>query len=249
MEDRQPGLPRPSGSARGRRFRPQERRVIVRDAGDRADRPSGAFCFDVVHGSATRSIDLLGEKAPKGLVDVLSEVIAAEPANWSRRVNAIHFVAVLDPSRARVLADELLQVPATLVPLGARLDALAELGETSRQLRDFARALKAYDLYLDTLRHRPVPVPSDVWNRLTSLPEKEEGPRADNERLGWFNITWALGRKVQTCIDAEEFPHARLAFENLLAATFALIDSMAKESDKAHISALVDTEDMDVTEP
>ncbi|HEX2800361.1 MAG TPA: hypothetical protein VHQ44_11920, partial [Thermoanaerobaculia bacterium] len=59
-----------------------------REKGAYEGRPGGAYCFDVALGAATRSIDLLGEKASKGLVDVLAEVIAAEPANWSHRVNA-----------------------------------------------------------------------------------------------------------------------------------------------------------------
>ncbi len=215
---------------------------------DYKDRPAGAFCFDLFYSSASRSIELHGDKAPKGLVEVLVEIIAAEPTNWPRRSSAVHDVAVLDAGRGRALADELLQLPATLVPLGARLDALSVIGRTSRKLGDFRRALGAYDYYLALLRYRPVPVPADLWSRLTAVPEEEKGPRAESERLGWLNITWALGRKVGTLIDAGDFPAARLALEELLAATFALAEATEKERKKERIAELVDDEDMDATE-
>jgi hypothetical protein len=131
-----------------------------------------------------------------------------------------------------------------MVPLDVRLQALAELGDSSRRLHDFTRALKAYDVYLATIRYRPVPVPADLWVRLTALPQEDRGARAEQLRLGRVGIAWALGRKVQTYIDARDFPRAQRAVEDLLAATFALCDATAEKGGGTQTSGLVDTERM-----
>jgi tetratricopeptide (TPR) repeat protein len=201
-----------------------------RERGDYRKRPAGAFCLDRVCDVASRSIDVQGEKAPKGLVDVLLEAIAAEPTNWQRRVEAIHHIAVLDAARAVDLAEEQLRVPESRVPLDVRLETLAELGDASRRLREFPEALKAYDEYLGMMHYRPGPVPADLWDRLTALPAEDRGFWTNTDRRGWAGLTWALGRKVQTYLDAGDIPKAQTSVESLLAAAFALIDAAEKKA-------------------
>src|SRR5664280_3398616 len=215
------------------------------DAARYVDRPEGAFCFDMYFDLALHDIELNGESAPAGLVGVLEEIVSAEPANWPRRATAIQYVVRLDPARGRELAEELLQIPATITPLGARLDALDDLGTASRKLRDFPRALAAFDRYLDFLRYRPAPVPPGVWDRLTALPEEEKGPHSPIARSGWLNISWALGEKVATSPDAGDFPGARRAIEASLANALRLAHEIEKDSGKERLAQLVDLEGLE----
>jgi hypothetical protein len=210
------------------------------------ERPAGAYCLDVAYALSVRSVDLFGEKAMPGFVDVLTEIVAAEPTNWERRVDSIRHVAIPDAVRGRILAEELLTVPATLVPLWARLEALVVVGSTSRKLKDYGRALAAYDLYLSNLRYRTGPLPPDRWSRLTELSELEEGKRSENWRFGWGNITWALGQKTETSIEAGDFSRARRALEEYLTVTCSIIDSVEKK--KGHVSDLVDQEGVNASE-
>lgn len=211
------------------------------------DRPEGAYCFDLYFDLALHDIELNGEAAPAGLAGVLEEVVSAEPANWPRRATAIQYVVRLDPARGRELAEELLRIPATIAPLGARLDALDDVATASRKLRDFPRALAALDRYLDFLRYRPAPAPPGVWNRLTALPEEGKGPHAIVRR-GWLNISWALGEKVATSLDAGDFGGARRAIEASLANALRLAHEIEKESGKERLAQLVDLEGLEARE-
>jgi hypothetical protein len=207
-----------------------------------ADRPDGAYCYDLYFGLATRSIELNGEKAPARSADALEEVVSVEPTNWPRRATSIRYVVRVDPARGRALAEDLLRVPATIAPLGARLDALDDLGTASRKLHDFGRALAAFDHYLDLLRYKPVPIPPDLWGRLTSLPEQETGAPSLIERSGSLNISWALGEKVTTSVDAGDFIGARRAVEAFLANAFNFDRVMESEAGKERVAQLVDLE-------
>lgn len=217
------------------------------DATGYVDRPKGAFCFDMYFDLALHDIELNGEAAPAGLVGVLEDVISAEPANWPRHATAIQYVVRLDPARGRELAEELLRIPATIAPLGARLDALADLATASRKLRDFPHALAALDRYLDFLRYRRSPIPPGLWDRLTALPEEEQGPHSIVRR-GWLNISWALGEKVATSIDAGDFRGARRAIEVALANAMRLAHEIEKESGKERLAQLIDLEGLEAKE-
>lgn len=217
------------------------------DAARYVDRPEGAFCFDMYFDLALHDIELNGEAAPAGLVGVLEDVVSAEPVNWPRHATAIHYVVRLDPARGRELAEELLQIPATIAPLGARLDALDDLATASRKLGDFPRALSALDRYLDFLRYRPAPVPSGLWDRLTALPKEEKGPHSIVRR-GWLNISWALGEKVATFLDAGDFRGAQRAIEASLANALRLAHEIEKESGKERLAQLVDLEGLEARE-
>ena len=212
------------------------------DATSYGDRPEGAYCFDLYFGLAFHNIELNGKAAPAVLVGVLEEVVSAEPANWPRRATAIGYVVRLDPARGRELAEELLQVSATITPLGARLDALDDLATASRKLHDFSRALAALDRYLDLLRYRPSPVSSGLWDVLTAVPEEEKGPPSPIERIGWLNFSWALGEKAATSTEAGDFSGARRAVEAFLANAVRLAHEIEKESVKEHIAQLIDLE-------
>jgi hypothetical protein len=218
------------------------------DATRYVDRPEGAFCFDMYFDLALHDIELNGDAAPAGLVGVLEDVISAEPANWPRRVTAIQYVVRLDAARGSELAEDFLRIPATIAPLGARLDALDDLATASRKLRDFPRALAALDRYLAFLRYRPTPVPPDLWARLTVLPEREEGAPAPFGRSGWLNIAWALGEKVATSTDAGDFAGARRATEAFLANALNLARMTESETEKERIAQLVDLEGLNPKE-
>jgi hypothetical protein len=218
------------------------------EATNYSGRPEGAYCYDLYFGLAYRNIKLNGEKAPSGLADVLEEVISAEPTNWPRRATAIQYVVRLDPARGRRLAEELLQVPATIAPLGARLDALDDLATASRKLHDFSRALAALDRYLDFLRYRPSPVPPDLWDVLTAVPEEEKGPPSPIERIGLLNFSWALGEKAATSTEAGDFPGARRAVEAFLANALRLAQEIEKESGEERVAQLVDLEGLEARE-
>ena len=211
-------------------------------------RPDGAFCYDLVLRLAWHSVELHGDAAPAALADVFEEVIRAEPANWPQRTWAIHYVVRLNPARARVLAEELLQIPATITPLEARLEVLEDLGTASRKLHDFGRAMGAFDRYLAFLRYRPASVPADVWSRLTALPGQEKSAPSPIERRGWLNISWALGQKAAAATDASDFPGARRAIEAFLANALSLAHAAEKESVKERLAHLVDLEGLPASE-
>lgn len=211
-----------------------------REAMNYRGRPEGAYCYDVSFGLASENIELNGEAAPAGLADVLEEVIAAEPANWTRRSTAIRYVVRLNAKRGRELAEELLRIPATISPLDARLDALDDLAAASRKLHDFPRALAALDRYLALLRYRPMAVPPNLWEALTAVPEQEKGPPSEIERIGWLNIPWALGEKAETSTEAGDFPAARRAVEAFLANALNFAHELEKDSVKGRLAQLVD---------
>jgi hypothetical protein len=211
------------------------------------DRPAGAFCFDMYYDLAVHDIELNGEAAPAGLVAVLEDIIAAEPANWPRRVTAIQYVVRLDAARGREIAEDFLRIPATIAPLGARLDALDNLATASRKLRDFPSALAALDRYLDLLRYRPASLPPNAWARLTALPKEENGPYSIVRR-GWLNVSWALGEKVAVSIDTGDFRGARRAIEASLANALRLGHEVEEESAKMHLADLADLEGMEARE-
>jgi hypothetical protein len=187
----------------------------------------GAYCRDIAYALSIRSIDTLGEKASPRLADVLEDIARAELTNWPRRLDCIRHIAVFDAGRARSHAEELLQVPASIVPEGARMDALMIVGKTSRKLKEFPRAQNAYDRYLDLYHYRPVPIPPDLWTKLAALPTSETGKRMERT-LEWQFLAQGLSRKVETAIDASDFAGARRFAEQYLAATLAIVDTMAK---------------------
>lgn len=218
------------------------------DATSYGDRPEGAYCFDLYFGLAFHDIEVNGKAAPAGLAGVLEEIISTEPANWPRRATAIGYVVRLDPARGRELAEELLQIPATITPLGARLDALNDLATASRKLHDFSRALAALDRYLDLLRYRPSPVPPGLWDVLTAVPEEERRPPSPIERIGWLNFSWALGEKAATSTEAGDFPGARRAMEAFLANALRLTHEIEKESGEERLAQLVDLRGLEARE-
>ncbi|HKC24619.1 MAG TPA: hypothetical protein VKF32_07735 [Thermoanaerobaculia bacterium] len=188
-------------------------------------------CRGVIHHISARLLDRIGEKAPRAVADIFAEDAAAAPTDWPNRLDAIRHVAVLDPGRARAMAMELLEVPATIAPLGARLDAFAVVGRSSATLKEFSRAQGAWDRYLATLRYRPAPLPADAWRRLTPIPQQESGARAPDADGGWLEISYALQKKAEAAIAARDFPLARRSIEALMATAFAFADSAEKTPD------------------
>ena len=205
-------------------------------------RPPGAYCFDVVSALADHSIALSGAKAPAGLVEVLSDSIRAEPTRWRPRITALQRIEVLDPTRARELTDDLLRVPATLVPLEIRLDAVTLVASTSRRLKDFGRAVASYDFFLANLHYHPAATSPDLWSRLTALEYEERGPRNGYERAPGLEVTWALGQKVATNLEAGDLSGARRALETYLSESLRLVDAL--QNDRKRVSDLVDTKGM-----
>jgi tetratricopeptide (TPR) repeat protein len=206
----------------------------------------GAFCHDLVYVVSTRSVDILGTKASPVFVDLLEEETRAVPTDWPRRMDCIRHVMTLDPARARALDDAVLAVPATLVPLNARLQALSDIGKTSRILGDYPRALAAYDRYLDLQRYRPAPIPEGLWKRLTALPELETGKRAEEDRLDALFLTFGLARKAEVLADMKDFAGARRGIESYLAMAFALGDGTSQSPRR--LADLADVEGMDPSE-
>lgn len=207
------------------------------------DRPPGAYCYEVVAAVAGRCLEVLGEKAPPGLTDALADAVAKEPSNWLRRTTGISTLAKLEPTRARRQADEMLQVPATLVPLEFRLDAIAVVGSTSLRLRDFSRAIAAWDFFLASLGYRPTPISPNVWTRLTALPDEVTGKLVGDNRTPGLDVLWALGRRFETYVQAGDYPQARRALEEYLATSFLYLDTL--EAGKKRISDLVTTAGLD----
>ncbi|HEV8267846.1 MAG TPA: hypothetical protein VGR00_06425, partial [Thermoanaerobaculia bacterium] len=128
-----------------------------------------------------------------------------------------------------------------------RLQALQDLGKASRLMGDFSRSLAAYDQYLALQRYRPVPSPSDLWARLTALPEREGDERLDEWQLDWLFVTDGLAKKVEVLIEMKDFVRARAAVESYLATVFALGDTTAKKSG-AELEEFADLNDVESAE-
>lgn len=195
----------------------------------------GTYCIDMAAGIATRNIDQLVDKASPQLVDLLEDLVRAEPTNWPRRLDAIRHVALLDSRRARAMAEELLQVPATISPEAARIDALTVVGSTSRKLKEYPRAQKAYDRFLDMFHYKPLPIRPDLWSLLTAVP-KEPPTGEAHEHAGWNYVTETLSAKIKTAIEANDFEQAKRFIEQYLAFVFFVAD--APKGDASALEAL-----------
>lgn len=205
-------------------------------------RPAGAYCFDAISGMASRSIILNGEKAPALLPDVMEEIVASEPANWWRRDSNAQYLSRMDAARGRNMAAEILRVPATLVPVEVRLDALEVVAQSSKKLRDFGPAVSAFDRYLDLLRYRPRPARPDMWARLTALPKQEAGPAPWLMQRSSSSISVMLGEKAMTLVESGDFARARPAIEEFLTNAFDLEFMANRDSGKQNLDQLVDLE-------
>jgi hypothetical protein len=218
------------------------------EAATYARRPAGAYAFDRYVDLACHDIELNGASSPPLLADVLEEVIGAEPTNWRRRSRAIACAMRLNPARGRELAEELFKTPSKNLPLDVRLDALADVEAVSRKLHDFRGAVTACDRYLEVLRYRPADLPSDIWARLTTLPEAPYPREADIERRGWLSASWALEKKALSSTEAGDFPGARRDIEAFLANALRLVEAIGSRDAAGRVAALANLDGLESKE-
>ncbi|HET9794642.1 MAG TPA: hypothetical protein VFS34_09285 [Thermoanaerobaculia bacterium] len=130
---------------------------------------SGNYCRTVSWSLAERLIRTRGKDAAPAAAEIVREAIRAEPANWDLRLASIRTLDRLDREESarewRALAD----LPATVMPVGVRLDVLDGMMLAAMDRRDFAGALAVNQRWLDTAGYAPSSLPEDGWARLAAV--------------------------------------------------------------------------------
>lgn len=177
-----------------------------------------SFCRDVAWFFADSVSHRLGSRTPAGYEGIVTDLIRAEPTNWPTRVSLIQVLERFAPDAARRECNALLAIPATIAPLGARLDALGTLAGLDEASGETAKARASVDRVLDLLRYRPRKPPVDRWERLLKLPVEEYPLR--RERGGGISlVSWALGSKVRLALMENDVARARRGVDEYLGAT------------------------------
>jgi hypothetical protein len=177
-----------------------------------------SFCRDVAYFFADSVSLRLGSKTPAGYEGIVADLIRAEPTNWPARISEIQTLERFAPDAARRECYALLAIPATIVPLGARLDALGTLAGLDETRGETAQARAGIDRVLGLLRYRPPKPPADRWERLLKIPFEEYPLR--RERGGGFSlVAWALGSKVRLALKENDVARARRAIDEYLGAS------------------------------
>ncbi len=175
-----------------------------------------SFCRDAAHFFAGSVSLRLGSKTPAGYEGIVADLIRAEPTSWPARVSAILTLERFAPDAARRECHALLTIPATIVPLGARLDALGILVGLDATRGETAQARAGIDRFLSLLRYRPPKPPADRWERLLKLPVEDYPVR--RERGGGFGrVAWAVGSKVSLALKENDVARARRGVDEYLA--------------------------------
>lgn len=194
--------PTPSG------WSPEKDALVTRDS----------FCRDATFFFAESVILRLGSKTPAGYEGIVTDLIRAEPTNWPTRISLIHALELFAPDAARRECRAILAIPATIVPLGARLDALGSLAGLDEARGETAQARAAIDQVLGLLRYRPPKPPADRWERLLKLPV-EEYPLRKGRGAGFSLVSWALGSKVRLALKENDVARARRGVDEYLGAS------------------------------
>ena len=181
-----------------------------------------APCQEAVAWVAWRGLNVLDQKAPRALKEILLEQIKRDPTNWPVRLAFIHAVSRVDASRAEGEFKAMLQIPATLIPEAARLDAIQNLQRLSERRGDYRAANEWIDQYVSVLGYRPGPFPQDAWPRLAALPVQPADLQAFQALQDDDWIARKLWQKLDNAIKLHDFGLAYRAFENALAYVLAL---------------------------
>jgi hypothetical protein len=142
------------------------------------------------------------------------ESLRSEPMNWPLRMDSIRMIALADPSKAEEQFAAVLDLPATLIPAGARLDALQGLQNVAFETGDYRRAIAMNDRWLASAGFRPSPLPPDAWRTLAvmPLPTQKEVKEAEPDF-----VSIALAAKFHLAVLGNDLALARETAEQFLA--------------------------------
>jgi hypothetical protein len=170
------------------------------------------YCRAVAWSVANRAVLTRGSGAPKVLADVFIDVIRSEPTNWPLRMESIRSIDVFAPERAVAEFQAVLDLPATAIPIGARLDALDGITGALIDRKDFRRALSVNQHWLDTAEYRPLALAPDGWARLAAgkIPTSQEVRSSDV-------VVNVLAKRLWLAIGAGDIRLARRTLEEHLA--------------------------------
>ena len=132
------------------------------------------YCRVVSWSLADRLIRARGKDASPQAAEIVREAIRGEPVNWNLRIASIRTLDRLDREESAREWRALAELPATVMPTGARLDVLDGLMTACLDRRDFAGALAVNRQWLDTAGYVPSPLPPDGWSRLAAVPKAAE---------------------------------------------------------------------------
>lgn len=177
-----------------------------------------SFCRDAVHFFADSVSLRLGSKTPAGYEGVVTDLIRAAPTDWPSRILAIQTLERFAPDAARRECTALLAIPATIVPLAARLDALGTLAGLDEARGETVLARAGVDRVLDLLRYRAPKPPADRWERLLKIPF-EEYPVSRARGGGFSLVAWALGSKVRLALKENDVARGRRGVDEYLGAS------------------------------
>jgi hypothetical protein len=194
------------------------------------ERPPGASCRDLIFWVSRRNVALRGAKTPPVFANLLIEAFRAEPTNWPMRATSIRDICHFAPDLAWQEANDLLSIPATLVPLGARLDAIGAKARVALNRKAFDTADTLYQDFLNQLRYHPPPVTAEIWPRLTSVPATSAPYDDWSYQDSPSDVTWVLASRVGIAIQASKTIQARRALERYLQATLDLATSEESET-------------------
>jgi tetratricopeptide (TPR) repeat protein len=172
--------------------------------------PAVHYCWTVARRIVWRGMQMMGEKTPPALNEMLVEGIAAEPTNWGDRMESIWMLRRVDRRLAAREAEAVLAIPATLSPPGAQYEAVWVLAKIAQDEKDPPRALATFDRYLDILGFRLPKIPADIWARLRAIGNHSRAYEPpENDPLDF--VRQALDTKITVAAEANLIGPARQA--------------------------------------
>jgi hypothetical protein len=182
-------------------------------ADDVAAEISESYCRAVTWSMANRRIHSGEPKPPPALAEIMADMIRAEPTNWPVRMESIRNIQMLDENAAAAQFRAVLELPATVMPVGARLDAIDGLETMLARAGDRAGALRLSNLWLETARYAPAALSADFWTRLAAQPARDPEPvPAEGDPLG-AQLLW----RVTLATGLHDFSLARKTIEEYAA--------------------------------
>lgn len=175
---------------------------------------SANYCRTAGWSLASRLIEVRGKDASPVAAEIVREAIRAEPANWVLRLASIRALDRVDPLESAREYRALAELPATAVPDGVRLDALAGVMTGLTDAGDHRGALEVNRRWLDTYGYRPAPLPADGWARLAATDAVAASDEPCPDALACM-----LSRRIGIALALKDRALARRTLEERLAYT------------------------------
>jgi len=192
------------------------------------------YCRTIGWSLAKRLIEVRGRDASPIAAQIVREALRAEPVNWMMRMESIRTLDRLDRGESAREYQAVVDLPATVVPKGIRLDAIGGVMVGFMDRTDYRSAFAVNQRWLDTYGYEPAALPEDGWSRLAAVEKIAESSAPCDDALACM-----LNKRIWIAIRLKEMKLARKTLEERLAYS---LDARFAEETRVRLEEMAQTE-------